>query len=113
MARTVKNNSITAKDLDNLADRLDKGINIKLGKFTDDVLLPGIKNIVSDETGKLRHELKNYIDDKLAETKGDIISFIKGDQERDKNWKLKVVNILKRENLIKSGELKILIDLLR
>ena len=92
-----------------------------LGEFTKDVLLPAVKNIVKDtvkeeiktEIGKHRHDMKIYIDSKISENKGDIISYIKGDRERDKNWKIKVVNILKRGKLAKPQELKILIDLIR
>jgi len=116
MRKMIKNN-LTKKDLNDLGERFENNFDLKLGKFTDDVLLPAVKNIVHDEidsqVGKFRHELKDYIDDKLAETKGDIISYIKGDQERDKNWKFKIVNILKREKLAKPQELKILSNLIR
>ena len=88
-----------------------------LGKFTDDVLLPAIGNIVKDEIGiaigKHRHEMKSYIDDKLAVNKGDIIAYIKGDQERDRNWKAKVVNILEKAKLAKPQDIEILTDLIR
>lgn len=89
----------------------------ELGEFTEDILLPAIENIVEEKVDtaieKHRHEMKAYIDDKMGETKGDIISYIKGDQERDKSWKVKVVNILKRERIAKPQELKILVDLIR
>jgi phosphomannomutase len=41
-----------------------------------------------NKIGKHYHETKSYIDDKLADTKGDIIAYIKGDRVRDKNWEL-------------------------
>ena len=54
-----------------------------LGEFTEDVLLLSIDKIVDnridEKIGKHRHEMKNYIDEKLASTKGDIISYMKGD----------------------------------
>ncbi len=88
-----------------------------LAEFTEEVLLPAVKDIVKDEIkieiGKHRHEMKDYIDSKLAETKGDIISYIKGDKERDKSWKIKVINILKRQKLAKPEEIRILSDLIR
>lgn len=88
-----------------------------LAEFTEEVLLPAVKDIVKDEIkieiGEHRHEMKDYIDSKLAETKGDIISYIKGDKERDKNWKVKVINILKRQKLAKPEEIQILSDLIR
>lgn len=76
-------------------------------------MLPAVNDIVSNEIGKHRHEMKNYIDSKLSETKGDIISFIKGDQERDKTWKYKVVDILKRKKIAKPEEAEILANLIR
>lgn len=88
-----------------------------LCKFTEEVLLPSVKTMVKEEIkteiGKHRHDMKNYIDSKLSDTKGDIISYIKGDRERDQSWKMKIVNILKREKLAKPVELKILADLIR
>jgi len=89
----------------------------ELGEFTEDVLLPAVKDIIQEEIaveiGKHRHEMKAYIDSKMEENKGDIISYIKGDRERDKNWKVKIVNILKREKLAKPQEIKILVNLIR
>lgn len=96
-----------------------------LAEFTEEVLLPAIKDIVKDtvknetdkiidfKLGKHNIKLRDYIDTKLAETKGDIISYMKGDQERDKNWKLKVVKILDRKKLAKPDEIKFLKDLVR
>ncbi|MFH1233922.1 MAG: hypothetical protein V1649_04740 [Patescibacteria group bacterium] len=91
--------------------KLDKSIDVKLCKFAEEVILPAVSNIVSGEIGKHRHEMKNYIDSKLMENKGDIISFIKGDKERDKNWKFKIINILERKKLANPQELKILTNL--
>lgn len=117
MKKQDKNKPLIKTDLDNLYNKLDKSIDlkfdVKLGKFTEEVLLPAVNNIISDEIGKHRHEMKNYIDSKLAETKGDIISFMKGDQERDKNWKYKVINILKRAKIAKPPEVEILTNLIR
>ena len=88
-----------------------------LGQFTEEVLLPAVENIVDQKLDKRfakhTYEMKDYIDGKLSETKGDIITYIKGDRERDNGWKMKIVNILKREKLIKPQELKILADLIR
>ena len=88
-----------------------------LCEFTEEVLLPSVKTIVKEEIkteiGEHRHDMKVYIDSKMSENKCDIISYIKGDRERDKGWKMKIVNILKREKLVKPVELKILADLIR
>ncbi|MEK7068165.1 MAG: hypothetical protein AAB956_04160 [Patescibacteria group bacterium] len=89
----------------------------KLAEFTEAVVLPAVKEIVKEEVsleiGRHRHEMKMYIDSKLAETKGDIIAFIKGDKERDKNWKIKIIEILKRQKLVKVDELNMLLALAR
>lgn len=128
MPKKDKNGPITKVDLDNLYDKLDKSfdvkfdkkfseidksLDVKLGKFAEEVILPAVGRIVSDEIGKHRHEMKNYIDIKLSENKGDIISYMKGDQERDKSWKMKVINIFKREKIAKPQELEILTNLLK
>ncbi|MDP2830544.1 MAG: hypothetical protein Q8O21_00580 [bacterium] len=88
-----------------------------LAEFTEEVLLPAVENIVDQKLdkrlAKQTHDMKNYIDSKLTETKGDIISYIKGDKERDKSWKIKVINILKRQKLAKPEEIRILSDLIR
>ncbi len=98
---------------DVLVPKIKKATRDDFLEFIDDVLLPAIENIVKDEIGQHRHEMKSYIDSKLTENKGDIIAYIKGDQERDKNWKIKIVGILERSKLDKPQELKILSDLIR
>jgi len=117
MKKQSKNKSLVKADLDNLFNKLDKSFDVKLGKFTEEVILPAVENIVEQKLdsklGQHTHEMKSYMDSKLAETKGDIISFIKGDQDRDKNWKNKIINILKREKLAKPAEIKILANLIR
>lgn len=82
---------------------IDKSFDVKLGRFAEEVILPAVSRIISDEIGKRHHEMKNYIDVKLPENKGDIISYMKGDRERDKSWKIKIVSILKREKLAETG----------
>lgn len=100
-----------------------------LGKFTEQVLLPAIKTIVEDsfkgeafkaafrtefkksyaeESGKLKHELKDYIDEKLSNTKGDIIYYIKNgkERERDKNWKDRATEIFENNKLAEPQELQ-------
>ncbi len=102
---------------DVLVPKIKKATREDFMEFTDDVLLPAIENIVDDKLdkrfGEHTHEMKSYIDSKLTENKGDIIAYIKGDQERDKNWKIKILGVLKREKIIKPQELKILSDLIR
>ena len=69
--------------------------------------------IVSDEIGEHRNEMKNYINSKMSEVEGNITSFIKGDKERDKSWKVKITNILQREKIAKPVETKLLLNLIK
>lgn len=117
-----KKDPLTLNDLGKFTEEVllpsvKKAVKNDLCEFTEEVLLPAVENIVDQKLdkrlAKQTHDMKNYIDSKLSETKGDIISYIKGDSERDRNWKMKVVNILKREKLVKPVELKILADLIR
>lgn len=101
-----------------------------LGAFTEDILLPAIRTIVKDsfkedefktevkkivmeENGKLKYELKDYIDSKLTDFKGDIISYVKEGKEKDKQWKGKAVEIFKENNLAGNQDLQLLSDLIR
>jgi len=121
MKNNNNNNSVTKKELVEV-----------LGTFAEDVLLPAVENIMDEKMDKrfakhthemgnmmdqklAKHtnEMKNYIDSNLAEQKGDIISYIKGDKERDSSWKLKVLDILKRNNLAKPKELELLADFVK
>src|SRR3989339_78658 len=106
MAKNNNNNPVTKKELGEV-----------LGTFAEDVLLPAVERIVDEKIdqklAKHTHEMKDYIDSKLADQKGDIIEYIKGEQERDNNWKLKVVEILKRNKLANPKELELLTDFVR
>jgi hypothetical protein len=88
-----------------------------LGVFAEDALLPAIESMMDEKIdsklAKHTHEMKDYIDSKLAEQKGDIISYIKGDKERDTNWKLKVLDILKKNKLANPRELELLTNFVK
>jgi len=56
---------------------------------------------------------KDYLDDKLADLKGDVIAIITGDRGRDKLFKTKLLEIIKRNKLAKGGELQVLLKLAR
>ena len=111
MGNIEKDNSITKKDLNNLADRLEKNFNERLGQFTDDVLLPAISEIVRKEIGAHRYDMKVYIDSKMSENKGDIIAYIKPITQKDKEWKRIVIDVLEKHKLARQEELKRLCDL--
>ena len=137
MNNTEADNSITKKDFDNLADRLEKSFDekfekrfskaerkfderfneseknfdVKLGQFTDDVLLPAISEIIKREIGAHRYDMKVYIDSKMSENKGDIVAYIKPMTEKDRKWKRTVLDVLERHKLAKQEELNRLCDL--
>jgi hypothetical protein len=79
----------------------------ELAEFTEETLLPAVEKIVDDKLeeklnvkfGEFRHEIKSYIDDKLADTKGDIIFAIRGEKDKDKSFKLKLVNMMKHDRI--------------
>jgi|GEM_PF-1969508 len=56
---------------------------------------------------------KDYLDDRLADLKGDVIAIITGDGGRDKLFKTKLLAIIKRNKLAKESELQILLKLAR
>jgi hypothetical protein len=93
-----------------------------LAEFTEEVLLPAVERIVdykleekleskleeklNAKFGEFRYELKSYIDDKLADAKGEIIASqkeiivaIKGEKEKDVKFKEDVVDVFKSNSL--------------
>lgn len=120
--KKINQSPLTLNDLGKFTEEVllpsvKKVVKNDLCEFTEEVLLPAVEKIVDQKLDKRlaeqTHDMKVYIDSKMSENKGDIISYIKGDRERDKGWKMKIVNILKREKLVKPVELKILADLIR
>ena len=68
---------------------------------------------VDKRFGEMEYNLKLYLDDRLADLKGDIIAVIKGDRERDRAFKVKLLAIIRRNKLAKTNELKLLSELIR
>ena len=68
---------------------------------------------VDKRFGEMEYNLKSYLDDKLADLKGDVIAVIKGDRERDRAFKTKLLMIIRRNKLAKASELKLLLELIR
>jgi recombinational DNA repair ATPase RecF len=102
-----------------------------LNEFADSMLLPAIDQLIdikleekleekletkleekfggfrAEFDGKLashRYEMKDYMDKKLASHHADIISAIRGDKVRDKDYKTQVVGVLKRNGLVNKDE---------
>ncbi|GEM_PF-5049814 len=88
-----------------------------LGEFTEEVLLPAVTTIVKDEIqkeiGLAKTELKDYVDKKNGELRGDIISVMKGDKDRDQTFKTKMTEIVARNKLARDDEVTLLYGLAR
>lgn len=82
-----------------------------LGEFTEEVLLPAVTTIVKDEIGVAKTELKEYVDKKNAELRGDLVSVMRGDKDRDQTFKTKMTEIVARNKLAKDDEVALLYGL--
>jgi len=54
---------------------------------------------INSATGKLEHNLKSYIDDKLAEYTSDIFKRLDKKYEKDQKFKNKVVELLRNHHI--------------
>jgi len=83
-----------------------------LGHFTEEVILPAVEDIFDrkfdEKIGEFRITERDYYDRKRQDDKADIISTIKGEKKRDLKFKEKVIEIFKRNKLVKPEELKLL-----
>ncbi|MDP3985408.1 MAG: hypothetical protein Q8P82_01470 [bacterium] len=92
-----------------------------LGEFTEDVLMPAIRDIVKEEVrdvvtkeiGSAKSELKDYVDTKISSLRGDLISVIRGERDRDQTFKEKMLEVLKRNKLASEEELSFMAELVR
>lgn len=88
----------------NLETPLTLGI---LFEFTDEVLLPRLSEVIDNrideklkpELTKLEHNLKSYIDDKLADYTSDIFKRLEKRDIKEKEFKRKVVELFKRHDI--------------
>lgn len=88
----------------NLATPLTLGI---LFEFTDEVLLPRLSELIDNrideklkpELTTLEHNLKSYIDDKLADYTSDIFKRLEKKDTKEKEFKRKVVELFKRHDI--------------
>lgn len=90
-----------------------------LGEFTDRVLLPAIKNIVDnridervpkiidEKNAKLVYTLKEYIDEKIADLRGDVIVLLRKDDRRF----LHLVEILYQKKILDQKDIGIIEEL--
>lgn len=95
-----------------VADIVDKTVEEKLETKLEEKL-EKLETRLEKKFAVFRNEIKDYFDRKLAETKGDIIAVIKGDRERDRTFKIKLLEIVKRNKLANPKELEFLVELIR
>ncbi len=85
-----------------------------LVEFANDFLIPamsdmmdgkidGLRTEMKSENVKLEHNLKTYIDRKLSDYTTDIFKRLEKESQKDKDYKQKVIEILKK-NKIGTGE---------
>lgn len=87
-------------------EKFDKKFKEGLAEFTEEVLLPAVEMIVDGKIAQSNHEMKSYLDDKLAETKGDIIAVIKGEKQKDVKFKQDVVDVFKQNKLVNHDKIE-------
>jgi len=79
-------------------------------EYTDEFLIPKICEIMDDKLkvernetkgamAKLEHNLKSYIDDKLGEYTSDIFRRLDKKYQKDRQFKVKVVELFKKHNI--------------
>jgi len=90
-----------------------------LGEFTNQVLLPAIENIVDDridkrvpkiideKNAKLVYTLKEYIDEKIADLRGDIIVLLRKEDRR----LLRLIEILYQKEILNQKDIKVIEEL--
>lgn len=92
-------------------------------EYTDQFLIPAMSEIIKGESGtikteiktemkaemaKLEHNLKSYIDDKLANYTSDIFKRLERTFQRDKAFKEKLVDVLKKNKIGTAEEIAFL-----
>lgn len=105
-----------------------KDLREELGEFTEQVLLPAVERIIDERVPRIidervpriidqkigahRDQMIDYIDRRLSSATGEIVAAIRGDRERDRVFKTKLVDLLKRRQLLDEHELLIFQELI-
>lgn len=93
------------------ATEVKESVKHMFGEYTEEILVPAVRNIVQEENGESKTELKDYIDEKIGSLRGDLISVLRGEHERDHNFKIKILEIIRRNKLAPDEELVFLTEL--
>lgn len=87
------------------------GLRGEMGGLRDE--MNGLKSEMRKEMSAMEHRLKVYIDDKLADYTSDIFKRLEKRDIKDREFKARVVEILKRNKLASSEEVAYLDGLVR
>ncbi|MBI4135326.1 hypothetical protein HY477_01160 [Candidatus Uhrbacteria bacterium] len=85
-------------------EELDKPVTLGvLLEFTDELLIPKMSELMDEKikvgNASLEHNLKSYIDDKLADYTSDIFKRLDKKYDKDRQFKNKVVELLRTHNI--------------
>ena len=104
---------MTAEEYAQKRNDLDKPVTMGLLlEFTDEFLIPRFSELMDlklkEANGQLEYNLKTYIDAKMADYTSDIFKRLEKRTIKDKEFKSRIVEILKRNKLAKDEELSFL-----
>lgn len=68
-------------------------------EYTDTLLLPRIGDMMNEMEGRIKYELKSYMDDKFADQTSDIFSRLDKREGAHRTFKHKIVDIFKASNI--------------
>ena len=87
-------------------EELDKPFSLGvLLEYTDEFLIPKIGEMIKEGNADVKHELKSYIDDKLANYTSDIFKRLDKKYGKEKQFKTKVVELLRKHQIGTSEDL--------
>ncbi|MBU2542853.1 hypothetical protein KJ785_04825 [Patescibacteria group bacterium] len=105
---------MTTNDFQQKHDDLEEPVTAGLLlDFANDILLPSIGDLIRTENKTMEHRLKSYIDDKLADYTSDIFKRLEKHNIKEKEFKTKIVEIMRRNNLASGEELSFLEGLIQ
>lgn len=93
----------------------DKKMDLKLGHFAEDIIIPAMNSMIDEKLDEKfrKHQVqeRTYLDNKLSDLQSDILMALEGHKEQDRSFKLKLLDIMGRNKLVKPDEIKALLAL--
>lgn len=68
-------------------------------QFTDEFLIPRMAEMVKEESNRLEHSLKDYIDRKLTDHTAQLFKRLEERDKKDRAFKEKILELLKKHNI--------------